>query len=27
MSPDDRWRIVHMIKAAGQALVFVLESE
>jgi len=23
MSPDDRWRIVHMIEAAGQALVFV----
>jgi len=27
MSPDDRWRVVHMIEAAGQALVFVLESE
>ena len=23
MSPDDRWRVSHMIEAAGQALVFV----
>lgn len=27
MSPDDRWRVQHMIEAAEQALAFVRERE